>query len=215
MPDQAVSEFPAEVRAEATFLRGSPADELIGAAKKGVDLLMLGSLIERGHVAHLFFSVLAPRSRGIIGYDLLQRRRAVLRNFPIIGHLRYALEAFGPELRQYIITSNNEERPFSRDQRRWITASSEGRSNVFGFGTDDEPGVRLVAVWTNRRPCGRVEKTAGGRTPMTDQTITLTISKADAEVLLGVLSSERYNAEVEAVCDAVRKQLDERLAELG
>jgi hypothetical protein len=48
-----------------------------------------------------------------------------------------------------------------------------------------------------------------------DDTITLTIPKADAEVLLGVLSSERYNAEVEAVCDAVRKQLDERLAELG
>jgi glutamate synthase (ferredoxin) len=86
-----------------------------------------------------------PRSRalaaalaGVVGYDLLQRRHAVLRNFPIIGHLRYALEAFGPELRQYIVTSNNEERPFSRDQRRWITASSEGRPNVFGFGTDDE-----------------------------------------------------------------------------
>ena len=50
---------------------------------------------------------------------------------------------------------------------------------------------------------------------MVDQTVTLSLSKADAEVLLGVLSSERYNAEVEAVCDAVRKQLDEKLAELG
>ena len=74
----------------------------------------------------------------MVGYDLLQRRRAILRNFPIIGHFRYLLEAFGPELRQYIVTSNNEERPFSRDQRRWIYASSEGRPNVFGFGTDDE-----------------------------------------------------------------------------
>ncbi len=37
-----------------------------------------------------------------------------------------------------------------------------------------------------------------------------TISKSDAEVLLGVLSSERYNAEVEAVCDGVRRQLDEK-----
>jgi hypothetical protein len=50
---------------------------------------------------------------------------------------------------------------------------------------------------------------------MVNQTVTLSLSKADAEVLLGVLSSERYNAEVEAVCDAVRKQLDEKLAELG
>jgi glutamate synthase domain-containing protein 2 len=82
--------------------------------------------------------VIAAGLAGLVGYDLLQRRRAVLRNFPLVGHLRYALEAFGPELRQYIVTSNNEERPFSRDQRRWITASSEGRPNVFGFGTDDE-----------------------------------------------------------------------------
>ena len=42
-----------------------------------------------------------------------------LKNFPIIGHFRYWLEALGPELRQYIVTNNDEERPFSRDQRRW------------------------------------------------------------------------------------------------
>lgn len=50
---------------------------------------------------------------------------------------------------------------------------------------------------------------------MNDGAVTLTLSKADAEVLLGVLSSERYNAETEAVCNQIRKQLDERLAELG
>ncbi len=81
---------------------------------------------------------LAAAVAGVVGYDLLQRDRAILRNFPIVGHLRYLLEAFGPELRQYIVTSNNEERPFSRDQRQWITASAEGRPNVFAFGTDDE-----------------------------------------------------------------------------
>jgi len=87
----------------------------------------------------------SPRARAIaaalaalVGYDMIQRERTILRNFPIVGHLRYALEAFGPELRQYIVTSNNEERPFSRDQRRWIDASSVGRPNMFGFGTDDE-----------------------------------------------------------------------------
>jgi hypothetical protein len=50
---------------------------------------------------------------------------------------------------------------------------------------------------------------------MTDQAITLTMPRADAEVLLGVLSAERYNAEVEAVCDSLRSQLDEKLAEQG
>lgn len=73
-----------------------------------------------------------------VAYDLIQRRHAILRNFPIIGHFRYWLEAIGPELRQYIVTSNNEERPFSRDQRRWVYASSKRENNYFGFGTDDD-----------------------------------------------------------------------------
>ncbi|HWB68449.1 MAG TPA: hypothetical protein VG518_00575 [Solirubrobacterales bacterium] len=47
---------------------------------------------------------------------------------------------------------------------------------------------------------------------MSDQQVTLTMSKADAEVLLGVLSSERYNPAVESVCDGLRRQLDEMLA---
>ncbi|MEW6583377.1 MAG: FMN-binding glutamate synthase family protein [Actinomycetota bacterium] len=71
-------------------------------------------------------------------YDLAQRRHAVLRNFPIIGHLRYLLESFGPELRQYIVTGNDDERPFSRNQRSWIYRSSKRLDNHFGFGTDND-----------------------------------------------------------------------------
>ncbi len=70
--------------------------------------------------------------------DLVQRSHAILRNFPIIGHFRYWLEAVGPELRQYIVVSNDEERPFSRDQRRWVYASSKKQNNYFGFGTDND-----------------------------------------------------------------------------
>ena len=47
---------------------------------------------------------------------------------------------------------------------------------------------------------------------MSETTITLTMSKPDAEVLLGVLAAERHNPDVEEVCDALRKQLDEKLA---
>jgi hypothetical protein len=50
---------------------------------------------------------------------------------------------------------------------------------------------------------------------MTEQTITLEMSKADAEVLVGVLASERHNPEVDATCDTLRRQLDEKLADLG
>jgi glutamate synthase domain-containing protein 2 len=74
----------------------------------------------------------------VIVYDLIQRKHAILRNFPIIGHFRYLFEAVGPELRQYIVTSNTEERPFSRDQRSWIYASSKRENNYFGFGSDHD-----------------------------------------------------------------------------
>jgi glutamate synthase domain-containing protein 2 len=70
--------------------------------------------------------------------DLTQRQHAILRTFPVVGHLRYLLEALGPELRQYIVTNNNEERPFSRDQRRWVYASAKGENNYFGFGSDND-----------------------------------------------------------------------------
>ncbi len=75
---------------------------------------------------------------GVVGHDLLQRRHAILRNFPVVGHFRYLLEEIGPELRQYIVTSNDEERPFSRDQRRWVYASSKKQINTFGFGSDND-----------------------------------------------------------------------------
>ncbi|WP_329541794.1 FMN-binding glutamate synthase family protein [Streptomyces sp. NBC_01358] len=68
--------------------------------------------------------------------DLVQKKHALLRNFPVVGHARYLLETIGPELRQYVVTSNEEERPFSRDQRTWIYASAKEENNYFGFGTD-------------------------------------------------------------------------------
>jgi len=74
---------------------------------------------------------------GIALYDVTQRRHAILRTYPVVGHLRFILEAFGPELRQYIVTNNDDERPFSRDERRWIYTSAKGLDNTFGFGTDN------------------------------------------------------------------------------
>lgn len=74
----------------------------------------------------------------VLVYDLTQKKHAILRNFPLVGHLRYLLEAVGPELRQYIVTDNDRERPFSRDQRRWVYASSKRENNYFGFGSDND-----------------------------------------------------------------------------
>src|SRR5689334_24738503 len=92
---------------------------------------------------------------GVAARDLLQREHALLRNFPVVGHARYLLESIGPELRQYLVAGNNEERPFTRDQRRWVYASAKKQNNYFGFGTDNDieytPGYPVI----NHRTFGR------------------------------------------------------------
>ncbi len=75
-------------------------------------------------------------------FDVLQRENAIRRNFPIIGHFRGWLSALGPELRQYIVADNDEERPFCRDERQWVEQSSKLENNYFGFGTDNEIEIR-------------------------------------------------------------------------
>ena len=76
---------------------------------------------------------------GIVAiYDVIQRKHAILRNFPVIGHLRFILEAVGPELRQYIVTDNDSDKPFSRDQRRWVYTSAKQVNTYYGFGTDND-----------------------------------------------------------------------------
>ncbi len=86
----------------------------------------------------IFLGLVAVLLLAVVVYDLLQKKHAILRNFPVIGHFRYILEAVGPELRQYIVTSNDEERPFSRDHRTWVYASAKKQNNYFGFGTDND-----------------------------------------------------------------------------
>jgi glutamate synthase domain-containing protein 2 len=92
---------------------------------------------------------------GIAVRDLLQREHTVLRNYPVVGHARYLLEAVGPELRQYLVAGNNEERPFTRDQRRWVYASAKKDNNYFGFGTDNDLEYTAGYPVINHKTFGR------------------------------------------------------------
>ena len=68
-------------------------------------------------------------------YDLLQTKRSILRNYPVIGHLRFMLEYVRPELRQYFLESDNEATPFSRAQRSLVYQRAKGDSDKRPFGT--------------------------------------------------------------------------------
>ncbi|MCW2928450.1 MAG: Ferredoxin-dependent glutamate synthase [Thermoleophilia bacterium] len=94
-------------------------------------------------------------------HDITQKRHTIIRNFPVIGHFRYWLEKVGPELRQYIVTANDEERPFTRDERRWIYASSKNENRYFGFGSDNDmertPGYVIVRHAAFPAPAPRID----------------------------------------------------------
>ncbi len=67
--------------------------------------------------------------------DIHQRRHSVLRNYPVIGHLRFLLEFIRPEMRQYFIESDREAAPFSRQQRSLVYQRAKGDADKRPFGT--------------------------------------------------------------------------------
>jgi glutamate synthase domain-containing protein 2 len=72
-------------------------------------------------------------------YDLTQRKHAITRNFPVIGHFRYWFEELGQPLRQYLFAGDLDERPYNRVTRSWVYASAKGQNNLIGFGTQLDP----------------------------------------------------------------------------
>src|SRR5450631_4270788 len=67
--------------------------------------------------------------------DTRQTRHSVLRNYPVIGHLRFLIEFIRPEMRQYFIESDSEAAPFSRQQRSLVYQRAKNDSDKRPFGT--------------------------------------------------------------------------------
>ncbi len=73
--------------------------------------------------------------------DVLQTKRAILRNYPVIGHLRFLFEFIRPEIRQYFIEPDNEAAPFSRQQRSLVYQRAKGDPDKRPFGTQLDVGA--------------------------------------------------------------------------
>jgi glutamate synthase domain-containing protein 2 len=74
-------------------------------------------------------------------YDLLQRRHSILRNYPVLGHLRFAFEAVRPEIQQYFIESNTDGAPFDRDTRTAVYQRAKGIKDEVSYGTERDVGA--------------------------------------------------------------------------
>jgi glutamate synthase domain-containing protein 2 len=69
-------------------------------------------------------------------YDLFQKKHTILRNFPIIGHVRYLLEMIGPEIRQYFVESNTDGKPIDKNHRTYIYERAKEQTQTHPFGTE-------------------------------------------------------------------------------
>ncbi len=67
--------------------------------------------------------------------DLLQKRRALRRNYPILAHFRYFFESIRPEIRQYFLEDDTDAKPFSRNQRSIVYQRAKQETDKRPFGT--------------------------------------------------------------------------------
>jgi glutamate synthase domain-containing protein 2 len=67
--------------------------------------------------------------------DVTQEKHAVLRNFPLVGHLRYFFESLGEYFRQYFFLGDREEMPFDRATRSWVYRMAKNEGGIIGFGS--------------------------------------------------------------------------------
>ncbi len=68
-------------------------------------------------------------------YDLFQKKHTILRNFPVIGHMRYLLEMIGPELHQYFVESDTDGKPIDRNHRNYIYERAKEQNQTHPFGS--------------------------------------------------------------------------------
>ncbi|UTI66301.1 FMN-binding glutamate synthase family protein [Paraconexibacter antarcticus] len=102
-------------------------------------LLFAGALAEALTGGGAGWDVLAVVTGALVAvgvYDLGQRRHSILRNYPLLGHARFAMEAIRPELQQYFIERNYDGRPYDRDTRTAIYERAKGLKDEQAFGTE-------------------------------------------------------------------------------
>jgi glutamate synthase domain-containing protein 2 len=107
-------------------------DGMIGVVKYGI-----GTLIGFALIGWLIVAII---------HDVTQKKHTVLRNYPVIGRLRFFFEDLGEYFRQYFFAGDRSEMPFNRATRAFIYRLAKNEGSIIGFGsTNDirEPGTIL------------------------------------------------------------------------
>src|SRR3970282_1748602 len=67
--------------------------------------------------------------------DITQKKHSVLRNYPVVGRLRYFFEELGEYFRQYFFSGDRDEMPFKRAPRAWAYRLAKNEGGTIGFGS--------------------------------------------------------------------------------
>lgn len=111
---------------------------------KGLTLRLLlltvtiAALLLMGYITQAWWTVvvlLAIFLLMVLVHDRFQSRHSILRNFPLIGRIRYMAEMIRPEIYQYFVESDTEGKPFNRRQRSMVYQRAKGVRNTVPFGT--------------------------------------------------------------------------------
>jgi len=84
----------------------------------------------------VFLALLAWTIEG--AYEIFFCVSNLRRNYPVLANIRYLLEYIRPEIQQYFIANNIEEKPFSRERRNLIYRRSKGANDNLPFGTEQD-----------------------------------------------------------------------------
>src|SRR5438046_561637 len=96
-------------------------ETVMGILSYGIGTLIAFAVI--GALVFLFIS------------DITQKKHGVLRNYPVIGHLRYFFEQLGEYFRQYFFSGDRDEMPFNRATRAWVYRLAKNEGGTIGFGS--------------------------------------------------------------------------------
>jgi glutamate synthase domain-containing protein 2 len=123
----------------------------------GVVLLAILALLLSVHANILWFWGFIGVLTFITLHDFTQKKHSILRNYPVLGHMRFILEFFRPEIQQYFIANNRSETPFNRETRNVIYSRSKNLDDTVGFGTKfiiTEEGYEWVLHSLAPKPIG-------------------------------------------------------------
>ena len=91
-------------------------------------------LIEKQLYSGMIFTLTLLFFTGLYIYNITQAGHSILRNYPIVGYLRYFFESFRPEIRQYFVESDLDGKPFNRRQRSIVYQRAKNVRQTVPFG---------------------------------------------------------------------------------